>query len=50
LKEEGAFSHQQGVLHVLVCTDKNCGTRWERLVRQDGFGARHVWKVRGKDN
>jgi len=50
LKEEGAFSHQQGVLHVLVCTDKNCGTRWERLVRQDGFGARNVWKVRGKDN
>jgi len=33
-------------LHVLVCTDKQCGTQWERLLRSDGFGARHVWKVR----
>jgi hypothetical protein len=48
LKEEGAFSHLQGVLHILVCTDKKCGTRWERLLRSDGFGARHVWKVRSE--
>jgi hypothetical protein len=49
LKDEGAFSHQQGILHVLVCTDKKCGTRWERLVPHAG-GARnlHVWKPRGE--
>jgi len=32
LKEEGAFSNHQGVLHALVCTDKDCGTPWERSV------------------
>ena len=42
---ERRFSDQQGILHFLVCTNKDCGTRWERLVRQDAFGARHVWKV-----
>ena len=48
LRGEGAFSHQQGMLCFHVCTNKDCGTRWERLVRQDGYGSPklHVWKVR----
>jgi len=51
LKEEGAFSNHQGVLHALVCTDKDCGTPWERSVLvRDGLAARHVCKVRSDNS
>jgi len=48
LQDEAKFAHQLGMLHFLVCTDKDCGTRWERLVRPDAFSARplHTWKLR----
>ena len=48
LRHEATFPHRLGMLQFLVCTDKNCGMRWERLVRPDRSGARplHIWKVR----
>jgi hypothetical protein len=51
LKEEGAFSQQNGTLYFHVCTDKDCGTQWERSVfARDGLAAQHVWKVRSDNS